>query len=388
MLYATPQLDDQELSVLSEIDELRERLRSQLHEPRRWVGLLRRQSFARAVQGSNSIEGYDAKLDDAAAIADGAEPIDAADDTKQAIRGYSEAMTYVLQVAREKDFEYSPQLIKVLHFMMTSYDLDARPGQWRAGDIYVRDDASGDIVYEGPPVDQVPALMNELTALLAAENGITATDRGGPPIVRAAMAHLNLVMIHPFRDGNGRMARCLQSLIIAREGVLSPIFRNIEEYLGRNTPAYYKVLGEVGQGRYRPDGDARPWLRFTLTAHLRQARTVLVRVRESGRLWVELERLTKMQALPERALTALFDAAVGQRVRNATYRAWLKRGGDEEISFATASRDLSQLASLGLLEPRGSNRGRYYVAGVTLQAVRQGIVAERDPRDDSDPFHG
>ncbi|MEU7747669.1 Fic family protein [Nonomuraea sp. NPDC049158] len=388
MLYATPQLDDQELSVLAEVEALRGRLRTQLHEPRRWVGSLRRQSFARAVQGSNSIEGFDAKLDDAAAIADGAEPIDAAGETREAIRGYSEAMTYVLQVAREKDFAYSPQLIKVLHFMMTSYNLDNRPGNWRAGDIYVRDDASGAIVYEGPPVDEVPTLMDEFTARLEAENGCAPTGREEPPLVRAAMAHLNLVMIHPFRDGNGRMARCLQSLIIAREGVLSPIFMNIEEYLGRNTPAYYKVLGAVGQGRYRPDGDARPWLRFALTAHLRQARTVLVRVRESARLWVELERLTKAEALPERALTALFDAALGQRIRNSTYRAWLKRGGDEEISLATASRDLSHLASIGLLEPQGVNRGRYYVAGATLRAVRQMIVAERDPRDDSDPFAG
>jgi Fic family protein len=49
------------------------------------------------------------------------------------------------------------------------------------------------------------------------------------------MAHLNLVMIHPFRDGNGRMARCLQSVVLAREGVLSPVFMSVEEYLGRNT---------------------------------------------------------------------------------------------------------------------------------------------------------
>ncbi len=43
---------------------------------------------------------------------------------------------------------------------------------------------------------------------------------------------LNLVLIHPFRDGNGRMARCLQTLVLAREGMVSPIFASIEEYLG------------------------------------------------------------------------------------------------------------------------------------------------------------
>jgi len=85
------------------------------------------------------------------------------------------------------------------------------------------------------------------------------------------MAHLNLVMIHPFRDGNGRMARCLQSLVLARGGVLSPMFMSIEEYLGRNTHNYYNVLAQVGGGSWQPERDTRPWIRFILTAHLRQA---------------------------------------------------------------------------------------------------------------------
>jgi len=50
---------------------------------------------------------------------------------------------------------------------------------------------------------------------------------------------------------------------------------SVEEYLGRNTQAYYDVLGEVGRGSWHPENDARPWIRFNLTAHLRQARTML-----------------------------------------------------------------------------------------------------------------
>ncbi|NIA03686.1 MAG: hypothetical protein GWP12_04075 [Nitrospirae bacterium] len=65
-----------------------------------------------------------------------------------------------------------------------------------------------------------------------------------PSMVRAGMAHLNLVMVHPFKDGNGRMARALQTLVLARERILAPQFSSIEEYLGRNTPAYYGVLAE------------------------------------------------------------------------------------------------------------------------------------------------
>jgi Fic family protein len=93
------------------------------------------------------------------------------------------------------------------------------------------------------------------------------------------MAHLNLVMIHPFRDGNGHMARCLQSLVLVRGGVFSPVFMSVEDYLGRNTHAYYDILAAVGKGSWQPAGDTRPWLRFMLTAHLRQATTMLRRIK-------------------------------------------------------------------------------------------------------------
>ena len=80
-------------------------------------------------------------------------------------------------------------------------------------------------------------------------------------------------MVHPFKDGNGRMARCLRSLVLAREGIpLSPVFLSIEEYLGRNTQAYPEVLAQVGDGEWQPYRESRPWIRFTLTAHLHQAR--------------------------------------------------------------------------------------------------------------------
>lgn len=380
MLFTAPPLDDRETQVLGEVADLRQRLRHQLHEPRRWYGSLRRLSLARAIQGSNSIEGYDAKLDDAAAVAVGEDPLDATEETRLALEGYRRAMTYVLQLATEEDahFEYSTQLIKSLHFMMTDYDLRNRPGRWRAGAVYVRNEETEEIAYEGPGIDEVPGLIGELVAALNAP----CQDY----IVQACMAHLNLTMIHPFRDGNGRMARCLQSLVLARGKILSPVFMSIEEYLGRNTQPYYDALAEVGRGTWHPGNDARPWLRFILTAHVRQARTMLVRVRETERLWVDLERLTERQGLPERVLPLLHDAAMGLRVRNATYRAGLQQSGEEPITEQTASRDFQRLVAAALLVPTGEKRGRSYVGAPELRALRRAIIEARDPRDDSDPF--
>lgn len=378
MLFTTPELDGAELKVIAEIDQLRERLRYMLHEPRRWQGSLRRVSMARAIQGSNSIEGFDAPLDDAAAIDIGEEPLDADQETELALRGYRNAMTYVLQVAGEERFSYTDQLIKALHFMMTSYDLKNRPGLWRLGSIYVRNEESGDIVYRGPDIDRVPPLMDEYVHILNEPGDV-------PVLVRAGMAHLNLVMVHPFRDGNGRMARCMQTLVIAREGVLYPLFASIEEYLGRNTRAYYDVLAAVGEGGWHPDRDARPWMRFVLTAHLRQGETMLRRVKETEQLWNELETLTRRHGLHDRTIPGLYMAAMSFRVRNATYRANVI-ADDGEMTVATAGRDLQQLVAAGLLITHGEKRGRFYTASRELAAIRQAIVLARKPRDDTDPF--
>ena len=378
MLFSAPRLTAPELQVIQEIDDLGEKLRLRLHEPHRWSGSLRRAQFARAVQGSNSIEGYDAMPDDVAAIELGEDPLDADEETRMAIKGYCDALTYVLQMSTEPNFQYGEQLLKSLHFMMTGYALKNRPGLWRGGAIYVRNDETGEIVYEGADIDDVPALMGELVHELNVETDL-------PAMVHAGMAHLNLVMVHPFRDGNGRMARCLQTLVLARQGILSPVFCSIEEYLGRNTPMYYSVLGEVGGGSWQPERDARPWVRFILTAHLRQARTTLRRIKESERLWDELEKLATRHKLPDRTLTILYDAAMRFRVRNSTYRAILEEV-EEGITEQVASRDLKQLTECGLLVAHGERRGRFYVASKELVGIRESIVKARNPRDDSDPF--
>lgn len=377
MLFQSPELVEAELEVLSEINDLREKLRFQLHEPRRWVGSLRRLSFARAIQGSNTIEGFTAELDDAVAVAAGEEPVDTDTETELALKGYRDAMTYVLQLSNDSGFRYSEQLIKSLHFLMIGHDLSKSPGLYRPGVVFVYGNDSGEVLYEGAPVDSVPTLVSELV------DGLN-TKSDAPAMIRGAMSHLNLVMIHPFRDGNGRMARALQSLVLAREGFHSPVFASIEEYLGRNTQAYYDVLAEVGKGSWSPQNDARPWLRFSLTAHLRQARTMLRRGRESERLWTELEKIADQKGLADRVVAVMFDAAIGLRVRNNTYRAVI--ADLEEISDATASRDLGKLVDADLLESHGEKRGRYYTRSPRLADVWRVIVDSRDPKNDRDPF--
>jgi Fic family protein len=378
MIYEIPSVGEGERAALERIDKLRRQLRFYVAEPRRWLGSVRRVLAARAIQGSNSIEGYNVSVEDAVAAIEGDDPAEARDEDWHAVMGYRRAMTYVLQLAQDPHFEYTAALLRSLHFMMTEYALDASPGLWRPGAIWVRNDATGQIVYEGPEADDVPGLVEELVKQLAADQEI-------PALIRAAMAHLNLVMIHPYRDGNGRMARCLQTLVLAREGILVPEFCSIEEYLGANTQAYYGVLAEVGRGRWSPQRDARPWVRFCLEAHYVQATSVLRRVRESEQIWDEIEHLIRSVRLHPRTLAALFDAAIGLRVRNSGYRAVL-RSWDDEISNQVATTDLGLMVRAGFLEQKGKKRGTYYVAAGPLAEIRERLVKGRQPVDTSTLF--
>jgi hypothetical protein len=120
-------------------------------------------------------------------------------------------------------------------------------------------------------------------------------------------------------------------------------------------------------------------VKFCLTAHYRQAETLLRRSQEAARLWSELEIEVKRRGLQERMMLALHDAAFGYRVRNATYR----KAAD--VSDAVASRDLGILLSAGLLLARGEKRGRFYIAGEWLKQQK----AETSlPKVASDPFTG
>ncbi|HEV3077437.1 MAG TPA: Fic family protein, partial [Thermoanaerobaculia bacterium] len=222
MIFGVKPLDTKEVAVLAEIDKQKQDLRYAISAPRRWSGLLRRTTLARAVQGSNSIEGYNVTLDDAIAAVEGEEPLELNDEAWLAVTGYRDAMTFVLQKVDDPYFTLSDEVLKALHFMMIKHDLTKNPGRWRSGPIFVKSEKTGDLVYEGPPPESVPGLMGELVSSIN-----RASDGSVPVIVQAAMAHLNLVMIHPFSDGNGRMGRCLQTLVLARSGVVSPTFSSI-----------------------------------------------------------------------------------------------------------------------------------------------------------------
>lgn len=372
MIHDYPKLEPIDHDVLGLIREQRKMLRFQVSQnPLRWNGFLRKNTFARALQGSNSIEGINANLDEAVAIVDDERPETLEEETVKALEGYRQAMTYIVRVHDDPHTKVDAQFIRSLHYMMINYDMTKLPGQWRPGSVYVVHEPTGDTVYEGPPHEEVPKLMDELVAQIHSANAVESST------VLGAMAHLNLAMVHPFKDGNGRMARALQTLVISANGISSPVFCSIEEWLGRNTPAYYDILKEVGQGSWHPKNSALPWVRFCLKAHYQQAATLIKRNAHIGRTWNEIERMVKANGLNERTEGPLLEAAFGYKVRNHRYRE------ESKISDAVAGRDLRRLVELDLLLPVGEKRGRFYVAHPSLLQI---ALNTRDERKAGDPY--
>ncbi|HTF12877.1 MAG TPA: Fic family protein, partial [Asanoa sp.] len=218
--------------------------------------------------------------------------------------------------------------------------------------------------YVGPDGEAVPGLMGELITWL---NG---GDLDAPLLVRAAMAHLNLVRVHPWRDGNGRMSRCLQTLVIARGGRLAPEFCSIEEWLGfdTNTVDYYRALRDTG-GTYEPSADVHGWVRFCLRAHHLQAQIVDRRLRFGRAVWTELAELVRADGFHDRVVAALY-AATTDQLRREVY------GTEEGLSRDQSIRDIRALERAGLVMSVGYGATLAYIADGAARDIGERVAAE------------
>lgn len=352
MLYRVPALGPHE-RALTELEALRRRLGAAVSVPSPWVGQLRREARAATARSSTAIEGYAVSAEVAAAVVEGRTP--ATDRDQRAVAGYALAMQHVAVLADDPSFAWSERLLLDLHFEACANDPASHPGRWRTGPVLVTAPGRG-VAYRAPEAIEVPALVGELVRWLS--HG----DLDAPVAVRAAMAHLHLVSIHPFRDGNGRLSRILQSLVLARDGVLAPELGSIEEVLARDTLRYYDALREVQGGRYQPERDADGWIAFCIDAHLELARARLATLATAAERWAALERIVRARAWPDRLAIALEHSLFGG-VDRATYAA------EADVSAATASADLRRLQDAGWVARSGRGPETRYVASAALRVA-------------------
>lgn len=361
-IFATPPVTPALKAQLDELAGLRAGLGGEVRTRGRWMGSLRREVRASSIEGSTSIEGFSVSPEEALELANGRVVADGDHESRQAVACYARAMDHVETMAADPSFRWVDRVILDLHFDACCFQRDKDPGLWRSGPVGVtaRD---GSLEYEGPAGERVTELMDEVLDWLA--SGDLEVD----VVVRAAMAHLHVASVHPFRDGNGRVARIVQSLVLARVGPAAPEFFSIEEYLGSHTQEYYAALREVQGGSYRPERDATAWVSFCVEAHLVQARRRLAQIERAAARWARLEELVDGRNWPERLAIALEQSLVGGAERG-------RYGEEAEVSPATASADFRRLLDAGLVEQRGRGRNTAYVASRALRDATASLASQ------------
>jgi Fic family protein len=354
-------------ALTDELDAWRTKLdyKGPLH--RAWLGRLRRDLEAEAVAASTSMEGVPVTVDEVRRILAGEQPKETRDEDAALVRGYREAMSFVLRRADASSFRWDPELVIGLHDRVLAGNWAKGAGRFRDGPAYVVNNRTGDVVFEAPQAESVPDLVS----------GACARMENGHPhaAVAAAWIHVAIAAIHPFRDGNGRAARVVASLAMYRGGFQLPEFTSLEEWWGHHLPDYYGAFEGLGSS-FDPQTDVTPFLQAHIEAQLHQVRALDLREKTQRRIWAAIEDVVATAGLEPRVANAAWDAFFGRDITPRYYRPLA------DISVATATNDLAASVAAGLLSPVGSGRSRRYVAGqslIPLVGARLGVdVTESD----------
>jgi Fic family protein len=331
---------------LERLEALRARLDSRGVLPRRWVGRLRGDLEAESIAASTSMEGVAVTVEEVRRILAGDRPASVSEEDARLVAGYRDAMSFVLRRADDPAFTWQTELILGIHDRVLGGAYAEGAGRFRRKQVVLADRQLGREIFVPPPPEQVPDLVNELTALAQAESQSIA-----PPVL-AALVHVRVAAIHPFVDGNGRTARILSSLVMYRGGFRLPEFTGLEEWWGSHRADYYGAFACLGES-WNSSADVTGFVAAHVRAQRLQVDALSLRQGVERQVWTILEDLAVQDlAGPPRLADGLYDAFWGREVTNRYYR------GLTDVSIATASHDLARLESSGMIAARGAGRSR------------------------------
>jgi Fic family protein len=206
------------------------------------------------------------------------------------------------------------------------------------------------IHYQAPPADR---LKNEMKRFFRWWEKSRKEMDG---ILRAGVAHLWFVAVHPFDDGNGRIARTITDMALAQDENLATRCYSLSSQIMAERDAYYEVLERTN----KQDGDITQWLKWFLACMSRailSSNRLLSNVMQKARFW-KRQAQTDLNDRQRKALNRLLDAGPGGFEGGLTNR---KYAGMTHVSRATAQRELADLVKKGiLLQNPGGGRSASY----------------------------
>ena len=207
-------------------------------------------------------------------------------------------------------------------------------GDWRQGDMQVVSGRYGreKVHYEAPPGKEVPRMMKAFLLWLNTAD----TD----PVLKAAIAHLWFVSIHPFSDGNGRLARTITDMLLAKADATPYRFYSMSTQIALARKEYYDILEQTQKGSL----DITAWLLWFLGRMgeaIDVAMEIIERTLSKASFW-ESHRHVAMNERQTKMVNMLWDGFEGK----LTSSKWAKLNN---CSADTALRDLQDLVAKGIL---------------------------------------
>lgn len=307
---------------------------------------------------SSQIEGTQSSLSDLLLFELDEAPGVPVDDTEE-VSNYVAALNHALKRLRVDDFPLSLRLLRETHAVLLRGGRGAGklPGEFRPGQVWVGGATPALAHFVPPPPDALPDLLAALERFLH----VPASEM--PPLVKAALAHVQFETIHPFSDGNGRLGRLLIALVLCSEGVLREPSLYLSLYFKRRRADYYEHLNRV-----RTHGDWEGWLGFFLDG---VAETAQQAVDTAQRLLALLARdRARIATLGQRAgnVGLVFDQ-FARRVASNVPRLL----PDVPLSAPTLRAAITTLQDLGILnEVTGQRRHRVYAYQAYLEILSEG----------------
>lgn len=251
----------------------------------------------------------------------------------------------------------STRMLREMHReLFADHGSSASPGEFRRVQNWIGGRTPEAAAFVPPPHTEIERCLADLERFIHDE-GPT------PPLLRAALAHVQFETIHPFLDGNGRIGRLLISLMLAESGVLRSPLLYLSLYFRQHRSEYYARLNAV-----RIAGDWEGWLRYFLRAVQFAAQDALqlaTRLRE-----IDAADRLRVEALGRRSAGALrvLEALRARPMLNVASAA--QRSG---LSYPGARAALAALADLGVVqEISGKRRGKVFTHAAFLRELTAG----------------
>lgn len=240
---------------------------------------LRRQAILRMAHTSTSIEGNKLAQFEVGKISEG-KTVRAPQKDILEVENYLKSLKLLDDLSKTKHALNIEEVLKMHKTVIGGLVESEKTGKFRPGDVYVLDDLGNGkeiLRFKAPNAKRVLGLLEDLLFWLK-----KAKEENIHPVIIAGIFHLEFVSIHPFTDGNGRVARLLTQLLLYR---MDWDFRKIivlEDYYNRDRLAYYNAEHHDEGNEYKPGRDMSHWLEYFATGFLVEARKALESIQSIG----------------------------------------------------------------------------------------------------------